>query len=124
MGLSYPSRLHGKAVEFVRGLQDTHQLVHTNLEKAAGKYKKVVDRKRRHVEFYVGDYVWAILTKDHFFAGDYHKLAARKIRQVEIIEKINPNAYCLNLPSHIRTSDVFNVNHLVLFVGDDSDDDH
>ena len=29
-----------------------------------------------------------------------------------MIEKINANAYCLLLPSHIHTDDVFNVKHL------------
>ena len=47
----------------------------------------------------------------------------KKIGPVEIIEKINPNAYRLKLPSHIRTSDVFNVKHLIPYVGDSSDED-
>ncbi|PKI38561.1 hypothetical protein CRG98_040994 [Punica granatum] len=64
-----------------------------NLEQSARKYKTAADRKRRHMEFEVGHFVWAVLTKDGFSAGDYHKLAARKIGPVEIVEKINPNAY-------------------------------
>ena len=40
--------------------------MHDNLVQAAAKYKSSADKKRRHVEFEVGDYVWAILTKDHF----------------------------------------------------------
>jgi len=75
------------------------------------------------VEFDVGDFVWAVLTKDRFSAGDYHKLAARKIGPVEIVEKINSNAYRLKLPSHIPTADVFNVKHLIPYTGDGSDDD-
>ncbi|PKI67383.1 hypothetical protein CRG98_012227 [Punica granatum] len=85
--------------------------------------KGVADRRRRHVEFEVGDFVWAVLTKDRFSAGDYHKLAARKIGPVEIVEKIISNAYRLKLPSHIRTADVFNVKHLIPHTGDSSDDD-
>lgn len=49
---------------------------------------------------------------------EYSKLVARKIGPVEIIEKINPNAYWL-LPSHIKTSDVFDDKHLVPSIGDD-----
>ena len=77
------------------------------------------------MEFEVGDYVWAVLTKDHFSMGDYNKLSAKKIGHIEIIEKINPNAYRLKLPSHIRIADVFNVKHLIPYVGDSSlgDDD-
>ena len=71
----------------------------------------------------MGDFVWAVLTKDHFPAGEYNKLYARKIGPVEIVDKINPNAYCLKLPSHIKTADVFNVKHLIPFYGDYSDDD-
>ena len=118
------TRIHGKAADFVHSLQEVHQTVHDNLEKAAGKYKEFADRKRRHVEFDVGDYVWAVLTKDRFSTGEYNKLSARKIGPLEIIEKINPNAYRLKLPSHIRTADVFNVKHLIPYTGDNSDDDN
>ena len=45
------------------------------------------------MEFEVADYMWVVLTKDHFFVGDYNKLSAKKIGLVEIVEKINPNAY-------------------------------
>jgi hypothetical protein len=67
--------------------------------------------------------VWAILTKDRFPVGEYNKLAARKVGPVEIITKFNPNAYRLKLPSHIKTSDVFNVKHLVPFIEDSSEED-
>ena len=97
-------------------------MVHDNLLKVTSKYKQVVDKKRRHVEFDVGDYMWAVLTKDRFPVGEYNKLSAKKIGPVEIVEKINSNAYRLKLPSHIRTADVFNVKHLVPFTGDSSDD--
>ncbi|CAL9017672.1 unnamed protein product [Prunus brigantina] len=53
---------------------------------------KVADVKHRHIEFEVGDFVWAILTKDRFPTGEYNKLVARKIGPVEIVAKINPNA--------------------------------
>ena len=75
----------------------------------ATKYKTNANKKRLHMEFEVGDYVWAVLTKDRFSVGDYNKLSIKKIGLVEIIEKINLNAYRLKLPSHIRTTDVFNV---------------
>jgi hypothetical protein len=67
--------------------------------------------------------VWAILTKGRFPVGEYNKLAAHKVGPIEVIEKINPNAYRLKLPSHIKTSDVFIVKHLVPFIDDSSDED-
>lgn len=90
---------------------------------ATAKYKEQADQKRRAVDYDVGDFVWAILTKDRFPAYDYSKLAAKKIGPVEIVEKINSNAYRLRLPSHVHTSDVFNVKHLVPFMGDSFSDE-
>ena len=75
------------------------------------------------MEFEVGHFAWVVLTKDIFSIGDYNKLVTKKIGPVEIMEKINPNAYRLKLPSYIRTSDVFNVKHMLPYYGDSSDDD-
>ena len=88
--------------------------MHDNLVQAAVKYKSIAYKRCRHVEFEVGDYVWAVLTKDRFSMGDYNKLSAKKIGPMEIVEKINPNAYRLKLPSHIQTVDVLDVKHLIL----------
>lgn len=63
------------------------------------------------------------MTKDKFSAHEYNKLAARKIGPLQIIEKINSNAYRLQLPSNVHTYDVFNVKHLIPFVGDNSSTD-
>ena len=38
---------------------------------------------------------------------------------MEITEKINANAYRLALPSHVHTTDVFNVKHLFKYEPDD-----
>ncbi|GJY83567.1 putative nucleotidyltransferase, ribonuclease H, partial [Tanacetum coccineum] len=78
--------------------------------------------KKVHVDFEEGDFVWAVLTKDRFPVGEYNKLSAKKIGPLEIVEKINSNAYRLKLPSHIRCSDVFNVKHLIPYHGDCFDD--
>ncbi|XP_026380121.1 uncharacterized protein LOC113274914 [Papaver somniferum] len=103
--------------------EQVHKLAEEQLLRANERYKEAADKKRRVVEFEVGDFVWEILTKDRFPVGEYNKLKARKIGSLEIVAKINSNAYKLKLPSHIRTSDVFNVKHLVPFCGDNSDDD-
>ncbi|GER44897.1 ER membrane protein complex subunit 3 [Striga asiatica] len=59
--------------------------------------KRLADARHRHDDFEVGEDVWAVLMLDGFSARAYIKLSARKI---------DPNAYCLHFPSHIRTSDV------------------
>ncbi|GKC61351.1 hypothetical protein Tco_1088949, partial [Tanacetum coccineum] len=103
-------------------LHGVHKAIHENFVHANSKYKQDVDHKRRHVDFEEGDFVWAVLTKDHFPVEEYNKLSAKKIGPLEIVETINSNAYRLKLPSHIRCSDVFNVKHLIPYHGDCFDD--
>ncbi|GJR44815.1 putative reverse transcriptase domain-containing protein [Tanacetum coccineum] len=90
------------------GLHDVHKVGHENLVRANSKYKQDADHKRRHVDFEESDFVWVVLTKDHFPIGEYNKLFAKKIGPLKIMEKINSNAFRLKLPSHIGCSDVFN----------------
>lgn len=116
-------RPHGTTTEFITDIQRILQHVHANLLAASADYKAWADRGRREVLYDVGDFVWAILTKDRFPAHEYNKLVARKIGPIKIVERINPNAYRLSLPSHIRTSDVFNVKHLLPYHSDSSEDD-
>ena len=42
---------------------------------------------------------------------------------MEILEKICPNTYWLKFPSHIKTSDIFNIKHLIPFTGASFDED-
>jgi hypothetical protein len=104
-------------------IQEGHKLTIQKLQESIAKYKASTDKKRRAVEFEEGDFVWAILTKDRFPVREYNKLATRKVGPIEIIAKIYPNAYRLKLPSHIKTSDVFTVKHLVPFIEDLSKED-
>ena len=82
----------------------------------------MADKKHRALEFQVGDLVWVVLTKDRLSVGKYNKLSAKKIGPLEIIKKINPNAYKLKLPSDFRTADVFNVKHLIPYKSDHDED--
>ncbi|XP_076902253.1 uncharacterized protein LOC143556935 [Bidens hawaiensis] len=123
MSLPVSGSVPKKVQDFVMGLHEVHAAVQENLANANSKYKRAVDQKLRQVDFEVGDFVWAFLTKDHFSVGEYNKLSGKKIGPMEIVQKINLNACRLKLPSHIRFSDVFNVKHLLSFHGDSFDDD-
>ncbi|XP_038680948.1 uncharacterized protein LOC119981878 [Tripterygium wilfordii] len=109
-----------KAEDLMTQLQHVHATTTQWLQESNSKYKLAADKKRRVVEFSVGDLVWAILMKDRFPPGEYSKLVAHKIGPLEIIEKNNSNAYQLKLPNHVKTYDVFNVKHLVPFVASPS----
>lgn len=55
--------------------------------------------------------------------GENNKLSAQKIGPLEIIENINPYAYCLKLPSHIHTTNVSNIKHLIPYSEENSFDE-
>ena len=110
-----PGEFHGRAQELVDELTSIHARASDNLAGTTLKYKRAADKRRRELHFEVGDFVWAILTKERFPVGAYNKLKHRKIGPVEIVEKINANAYRLLLPPHVHTADVFNVKHLFKF---------
>ncbi|CAA0838473.1 Uncharacterized mitochondrial protein AtMg00860, partial [Striga hermonthica] len=97
-----------RAEDLMADLRHTHAAARARLMEVTTAYKVRADSRCRHVEFDIGDFFWVVLTKDRFSAHEYNKLSARKIGPVEIIEKINLNAYRLRLPSHLRTSNVFN----------------
>jgi hypothetical protein len=99
-----------------------HKIVQQRIQESNAKYKAAADQHRHQVVLEEGDLVWAILTKDRFPAGEYNKLSQRKIGPCKVIKKINHNAYKLELPSHLRTSDVFNVKHLVPYHEELSED--
>lgn len=117
------SRDNAHAVELVGSLAQLHGQVHDNLQVSSAKYKASADRHRRDVQFKVGDQVWAVLTKERFKPGAYNKLKARKIGPLEVLEKMNANAYKVSLPSDVRCSDVFNVKHLFPYIASDEPED-
>lgn len=106
------TRNHGEAIDFITHLQDAHRLAQFHFETSTKKYKVAVDAKRRELLFEPGDLVLVYLTKECLPLRDYNKLRSKKIGPVEVVERINPNVYRVKLPSHRRTSDVFNIKHL------------
>ena len=48
--------------------------------------------------------------------GDYNKVKSRKIGNCDVLQKINDNAYKLCFRSHLKISDVFNVQHLTPYL--------
>ncbi|KAH9763650.1 Endonuclease [Citrus sinensis] len=115
-------RKSSKAEDFIEQLKKIHENTQESFKQTTEGYKIVADKKCRALDFQVGDLVWAVLTKDRFSVGEYNKPFARKIGPLEIIEKINPNAYRLKLPSDIHTADVFNIKHLIPYKGDHDED--
>ncbi|GKC89456.1 hypothetical protein Tco_1150105, partial [Tanacetum coccineum] len=85
------------------------------LKAARDRQKSYTDKRRKLLEFSVGDYVllkvlpWKCVV--HF--GKKGKLAPRFIGPFEIVEKVGPMAYRLDLPEELNgVYDMFHVSNL------------
>ena len=64
-----------------------------------GKYKLIGDKGRKHVVFAPGDLVWLHLRKDIFPYLRKSKVMPHADVPFKVLEKINDNAYELELPA-------------------------
>jgi hypothetical protein len=84
------------------------------------KYKVASDKGRNHIMFDVGDLVWLHLRKDRFPDLRKSKLMPRAAGPFKVLEKMNDNAYKLELPAEMGTvSPSFNIADLKPYFGEE-----
>jgi hypothetical protein len=84
------------------------------------KYEVAGDRGRKYVVFEVGGLVWLHFPKDHFLDLRKSKLMPRADGPFKVIEKINDNAYKLELLGDFGTvSPTFNIADLKPYFGEE-----
>ncbi|GKD37769.1 putative reverse transcriptase domain-containing protein, partial [Tanacetum coccineum] len=99
-------------------LQETTEKIsqiNNRLKAARDRQKSYADRRRKPLEFSVGDYVLLKVSpwKGVVRFGKKGKLAPRFLRPFEIIEKVGPVAYMLDLPKEPDgVHDTFHVSNL------------
>jgi hypothetical protein len=99
-----------------------HATTKDNIEHMNVKYKVDGDRSRKHVVFEVGDLVWLHLCKDCFPDLRKSKLMPRVDGPFQVIEKINDNAYKLELPADFGTvSPTFNIADFKPYFGEEDE---
>lgn len=102
-------------------VKQLHEKVRLNIEKRTDQYMKQANKGRKRVIFEPGDWVWLHLRKERFPAKRRSKLQPRGDGPFQVIERINDNAYKLDLPGEYQVSSSFNVADLSPYdVGDDS----
>jgi hypothetical protein len=107
-----------KKAEMVKKL---HESVQQHIEKKIEQYANKANKGRRQVIFEPSDWVWVHMRKERFPAHRRSKLHPRGDGPFQILEKINDNAYKVDLPGEYKVFATFNVSDLSPFdVGDDS----
>jgi hypothetical protein len=96
-----------------------HEQTKENIECMNAKNKIAGSKGRQHVTFQPGDLVWLHLRKDRFPALRKSKLMPRADGPFKILEKINDNAYKLDLPVDYGVSSSFNVADLKPYEGEE-----
>ena len=93
-------------------VKDLHERVRNEIEKKMKQYARQTNKGRKSMVFELGDWVWVHLRKDMFPSQRKSKLQTRGDGPLKVLERINGNAYKIDLPSEYRVSYTFNVTDL------------
>jgi len=100
-------------------IQQLHQQVKMRIEKSNASYQAQANKHKRKVVFQPGDLVWIHLRKERFSSKRKTKLMPRADGPFEILERVNDNAYKVDLPEDYGVSATFNVAELSPYLEDD-----
>jgi hypothetical protein len=85
------------------------------------KYKLIGDKGRKQLDFAPVNLVWLHLKKERFPDLRKYKLMPRADGPFKVLEKINENAYKLNLSVDFRVSPTFNIVDLKPYLGEEDE---
>jgi hypothetical protein len=98
-----------------------HKTTKENIERMNAKYKLAGSQDKKHIVFEPGDLVWLHLRKDRFPDLRKSKLMPRADGPFKVIERVNDNAYKIDLPVKFGVSSMFNIADLKPYLGEDDD---
>ncbi|XP_052482965.1 uncharacterized protein LOC128036129 [Gossypium raimondii] len=107
--------------ELVSDTVEKVKLIRHQLKKASDRQKSYADLKRRDIEYSVGDFVFlkVSLWKKLLRFGRKGKLSPRFIGSYDILKRVGPVAYQLELPPKLdRINNVFHVSILKRYRSD------
>ena len=119
MPLPTTERTHSDARERVDFIHKLHETTKANIERMNEKYRIAGSKGRKEIKLEPGDLVWLHLRKDRFPELRKSKLMPRAAGPYKIIEKINDNAYKLELPPEFGVSPTFNIADLKPYLGEE-----
>jgi hypothetical protein len=98
-----------------------HEATKENMERINAKYKISGDKGRKQLDFAPGDLVWLHLRKEQFPDLRKSKLMPRADGPFKVLEKINENAYKLDLPVDFGVSPTFSIADLKPYLEEDDE---
>ena len=121
--LSLPTseRIHRDAKKRADFILQMHETTKHNIEKMNEKYRVIGSRGKQEIKLQPGDLVWLHLRKDRFPELSKSKLMPRADGPFKIIEKINDNAYKLELPPELGLSPTFKISDLEPYLGEEDE---
>jgi len=102
-------------------IKKVHEQVRLHIKEKTTKYTKQANKWRKMVRFEPEDLVWIHISKGRFPSKRKSKLMPRVDGSFRIIEKVNDNAYKVDLPDDYNVSTTFNVKDLTPYLDDDDD---
>jgi len=102
-------------------IKKLHEQIRGRIEKQNSRYKTQRDKHRKLHTFKEGDLVWIHLRKERFPNKQNAKLSPRADGPFRVTQKINDNAYKIELSGDYGVSATFNVADLSPYFGDEED---
>jgi len=112
-------RIHSEAKERAEFILKIHETTKQNIEKMTEKYRVAGSKGKKELKLEPGDLVWLHLRKERFPDLRKSKLMPRADGPFKILEKINDNAYKLELPPEFGVSPTFNISDLKPYLGEE-----
>jgi hypothetical protein len=109
MSLPSSEKINFDAKQRAELMLKMHETTRENIERMNAKYKISGDKGRKQLDFEHGDLVWLHLRKERFPDLRKSKLMPGAVGLFKVPEKINENAYKLDLPADFGVSATFNV---------------
>jgi transposase InsO family protein len=95
-----------------------HETIKLQIKKMNERYQIAASKGRKEVKLEPGDLVWVHLRKDRFPDFRKSKLMPCAAGLFEVFEKINDNAYKLELPPEFGVSLTFNISDFKPYLGE------
>jgi hypothetical protein len=121
MCLPSAEKLNFDAKQHAELMLKMHETTTENIERMNAKYKISGDKGRKKLDFEPGDLVWLHLRKEQFSDLRKSKLMPRADGPFNVLEKINENAYKLDLSTDFGVCPTFNIVDLKPYLGEDDE---